>query len=69
MKYCCNVGDIIYDIHNNKIYGGTVLMIQDLDDGDYEIIATGARLYHKDDFGVNFFLKFSDAQKHIVIEE
>ena len=64
-ELCVKPGQVIYDVHEGKVYGGTVTQIIFFEEtcSDYYIVATGARLYRKADYGVKFFPDMESAKK------
>ena len=58
----CKVGDVVYDIHYGKVFGGKVIMLNMFDDC-FTFVATGGRYYKDDDIGKTVFLTKEEAEQ------
>ena len=51
----CKVGDTLYDIHNEKVFGGKVIMVNMFEDC-FTFAASGGRYFKDDEIGKTVFL-------------
>ena len=58
----CKVGDVVYDIHYGKVFGGKVRMLNMFDDC-FTFVASGGRYYEDDDIGKTVFLTKEEAEQ------
>ena len=58
----CKVGDVVYDIHYGKVFGGKVIMLNIFDDC-FTFMASGGRYYKDDDIGKTVFLTKEEAEQ------
>ena len=58
----CKVGDVVYDIHYGKVFGGKVIMLNMFDDC-FTFVASGGRYYKDDDIGKTVFLTKEEAEQ------
>ena len=58
----CKVGDVVYDIHNGKIFGGKVVVVY-MFDTYMSFIAEGGRYFREDEIGKTVFLTEEEAEQ------
>ena len=58
----CKVGETLYDIHNEKVFGGKVIMVNMFEDC-FTFAASGGRYFKDDEIGKTVFLTKEEAEQ------
>ena len=58
----CKVGDVVYSIHNGKVFGGKVIVIY-IFESHLAFAVSGGGYFREDDFGKTVFLTKEEAEQ------